>query len=123
MSLYEIRDNNYLQPNRFFSIRGTVKYIEREVKYTKLILLVFSYYNIDGKPDEITVHFKGETKKTVDNIVYVPCSVSVMGDIIIKENKIFFDGKIIEVFKRVDFVTEDNAELVDPNETNYDKAF
>jgi len=124
MSLYDIRDNNYIQPNRFFSIRGGVEVVEREVKFTKVVLSVFSYLNIEGKKDEFTVFFKGQTKKIVDKMLKHGQHCLIMGDIVVKDGKIFLDGKIIEIFKSGDYVTEDNARLVNPDEVNYDdKAY
>ncbi len=123
MSLYDIRDNNYIQPNRFFSIRGKVELVEREVKFTKVVLSVFSYLNIDGKSDEFTVFFKGQTKKVVDKMLKYGQSCLVMGDLINKDGKLFLDGKLIEVFKSADLVTEDNARMVSPGDVSYDKAF
>ena len=46
-----------------------------------------------------------------------------MGDIIVKDSKIFFDGKIIEFYKETGLITEENAKYVDPKEANYDRAF
>ena len=124
MSLYDIRDNNYIQPNRFFSIRGSVQLIEREVKFTKIVLTVYSYNHIDSTPnDKITIFFKGQTKKIVDKMLKHDQHCLVMGDIIVKDEKVFLDGIIIEIFKSAELVTEDNARLVDPSEVNYDKAF
>jgi hypothetical protein len=124
MSLYDIRDNNYIQPNRFFSIRGGVEVVEREVKFTKVILSVFSYNNIEGKRDEFVIYFKGQTKKIVDKMLKHGQHCLIMGDLVMKNGNIFLDGKIIEIFKSGDYVTEDNARLVDPSEVNYDdKAY
>ena len=124
MSLYDIRDNNYIQPNRFFSIRGNVELVEREVKFTKVFLSVFSYNHIDStSKDRILVYFKGQTKKIVDKMLKYGQSCVVMGDLVMKDDKIFLDGKIIEIFKSADLVTEDNARMVDVKDVNYDKAF
>jgi hypothetical protein len=124
MSLYDIRDNNYIQPNRFFSIRGQVVMVEREVKFTKVFLSVFSYNHIDSvSKDKILVYFKGQTKKIVDKMLKHDQHCGIMGDIVMKDDKIFLDGKIIEIFKSADLVTEDNARMVNPSEVNYDKAF
>lgn len=123
MSLYDIRDNNYIQPNRFFSIRGGVEVVEREVKFTKVMLSVFSYNNIEGKRDDFVIYFKGQTKKIVDKMLKHGQHCLIMGDIVVKDGKIFLDGKIIEIFKSGDYVTEDNVRIVDAKQTNYDNAF
>ena len=123
MSLYDIRDNNYIQPNRFFSIRGEVVLVEREVKFSKVVLSVFSYNNIDGNKDDFTLYFKGQTKKVVDKMLKYGQHCIVMGDIVAKDGKIFLDGKIIEIFKDAPFVTEDNVKMVSPDSTNYERAF
>lgn len=123
MSLYDIRDNNYIQPNRFFSIRGGVEVVEREVKFTKVVISVFSYLNIEGKKDEFTVFFKGQTKKIVDKMLKHGQHCLIMGDIVIKDGKIFLDGKIVEIFKSAEYVTENNTRMVSPEDVGYDKAF
>ena len=123
MSLYDIRDNNYLQPNRFFSIRGNVEIVEREVKFTKVVLSVFNYSNIDGDKDSITVFFKGQAKKVVDKMLKYGQHCLVMGDLVIKDGKIFLDGKIVEIFKSAEYVTENNARMVSPEDVGYEKAF
>jgi hypothetical protein len=123
MSIYDIRDNNVIQPNRMFSIHGEVAFIDKEVQYTKLILNVFNYDHANKKPDQLTVHFKLPAKKVVDMMVKLHSFVIVMGDIIVKDSKIFFDGKIIEFYKETGLITEENAKYVDPKEANYDRAF
>lgn len=121
--LSEIRDNNYIQPNRQFNIRGDVKFIERETKFTKIVLSVFDYYYTNGQPDEITIWFKGNPKRIADKAIQPKCTVSIMGDIVIKDKNLFFSGKIIEVFKPVEYITNGNTKNVDPNSVNYDKAW
>ena len=123
MSLYDIRDNNYLQPQRFFSIRGKAKIVEREAKWTKVTLEVFSYLAIEGKPDELIVHFRGQTKRIIDNMVKTGQYLLVMGDIIMKAEKVYLDGKIVELYKDMQLISEDNAKIVSPNDTNYENAF
>lgn len=123
MSLYDIKDNNVIQPNRFFSLHGQVIYIEKEVKFTKIVLAVFDYNKIDSKPDEITVHFKLPAKRVVDMMIQPHSFVIVMGDIVVKDGKTFFDGKVIEMYKGTELIKEDNVRYVDPKEANYDRAF
>jgi len=123
MNILDIRGNNNLQPNRTFTIRGTVKSIEREVKYTKIVLQVFNYYRLDGFLDEFSVHFKGAVKKLVDGVVEPHNELLVIGDIILSEGKIFFDGKIIEVYKSLDYIIENKSKFVDPKSVNYDASF
>lgn len=120
--LSEIRDNNYIQPNRFFTIRGEVRYIEKETEYTKVILSVFSYYNQET-PDEIVIYFKGNPKKIADKAIRPKYNVLVMGDIIINNDVIFFNGKMIEVFKIMQYATELNTKSVDIKDINYDSAY
>ena len=120
--LSEIRDNNYIQPNRCFTIRGEVRYIEKETEYTKVILSVFSYYNQET-PDEIVIYFKGNPKKIADKAIRPKYNVLVMGDIIINNDVIFFNGKMIEVFKIMQYATELNTKSVDIKDINYDSAY
>jgi hypothetical protein len=119
----EIRDNNYLQPNRCFTLRGDVKFIEKETQYTKVNLLVFNYYANDGKNDDIIIFFKGNPKKIADKAIRAGCNLLVMGDIIIKDESIFFNGKMIEVFKSGQYLTNENAKIVDAKDVNYEGAF
>lgn len=123
MSLYDIKENNVIQPNRSFTLHGEVIYIEKEVKYTKIILNVFDYNKIGGKPDEITVHFKLPAKRVVDMMMEPHNFVIVMGDIVIKEGKVFFDGKVVEIYKYTGLITFDNVRYVDPSEAGKDRAF
>ena len=123
MNILDIRGNNNLQPNRTFNIRGEVKMIEREAKFTRIKLLVFNYYHIDGFLDEITIHFKGGAKRLVDSVVEPHNTLLVIGDIILSNGNIFFDGKIIEVYKTVDYIIENKTRFVDPGQVNYDASY
>lgn len=121
--IQDVRDNNYLQPNRYFNIRGEVKYVEKESEYSKIIVKVFNYYDIDNEPDEVIIFFRNETKKVIDRMVKPHVHVSVMGDILIKDKKIYFDGKVVEIYKTCIYQMESHAKVVDPKDTSYDKAF
>ena len=122
--LSDIRDNNYLQPNRQFTIRGEVKYIKKETEYTEIVLSVFDYYNQE-QPDEIRVYFKGNPKKIADKAIQYKQTISVIGDIIIKSRNgnVIFNGKIIEVFKVCQFNTDINARTIEVKGTNYNRGF
>ncbi len=123
MSIYELRDINYVQPNRMFSIRGDIRVIEKELKYTKVTINVLNYNDIDGRKDQFVVHFKGPVKKLADLMMEAHNGVVIMGDIIFKTEKIFFDGKIFEVYKTNDLVMGKMVKPVGPGETNYKSAF
>ena len=124
MIQYETRDNNYMQPNRYFCFRGHIVFFEKEAQWSRIKIAVFNYNDIGGKPDEFTVHFRGGTKKIIDNYVQVHKQpILVMGDIIIKADKVFFDGKIIELYKSMELMSEQNAVKVDSSKTNYERAF
>lgn len=122
MSIADIRTNNYIQPNRMFQISGDVRSIEREPKITKVVLNVFSYFR-DGRTDQITVWFKGVTKQIVDNMVAPHIAMHVMGDIVVKDGQIFFDGKIIEIYKGFEIPIFNNVKSVKPDEVNYNPSF
>jgi len=123
MSLYDIRENNYLQPNRYFSLKGEIVYVEKEINYTKIIVMVLNYNDLKGKQDRITVHFRGTTKKVVDGMIALHQHIFVMGDILTKDGKLGLDGKIIELYKTTDHVIDDNTKVVDPKDVNYDAAY
>lgn len=122
MSIADIRTNNYIQPNRMFQISGDVRSIEREPKITKVVLNVFSYFR-DGRTDQITVWFKGVTKQIVDNMVAPHIAMHVMGDIVVKDGQIFFDGKIIEIYKGFEIPIFNSVKSVKPDEVNYNPSF
>ena len=120
--LADIRDSNSIQPNRCFTIRGDVKYIEKETDHTKVILSVFSYYNQE-KPDEIVIYFKGSPKKIADKAIRYNYNILVIGDIVINNDIIFFNGKIIEVFRTMRYATDISTKSVDPRDINYKSAY
>lgn len=122
MSIADIRTNNYIQPNRMFQISGDVRSIEREPKITKVVLNVISYFR-DGRTDQITIWFKGVTKQIVDNMVAPHIAMHVMGDIVVKDGQIFFDGKIIEIYKGFEIPIFNNVKKVGADETNYKPSF
>lgn len=120
--LSDIRDNNYMQPNRSFTLRGDVRFIQKETEYTKVILSVFNYYKQES-PDDIVIYFKGNPKKIADKAIRPKCHLLVIGDIVLNKEVIFFNGKIIEVFKTCLYSTDINAKSVDIKDINYDGAY
>ena len=120
-TLKQIRENNCIQPNRFFSFHGDVKFIEKETEYTKIILSVLSYDSF--RNDDIMVYFKGNVKRTADVSIIPKCHLSVMGDVVIKDDIIFFNGKVFEVFKSAQHLVTENSKVVDPKDINYDGAY
>jgi hypothetical protein len=123
MSLYDIKDNNNFQPCRYFALRGEVVLIGKEVNITTIKLSVFNYQDIGGEMDIFTVYFRESAKRAVDKMVVPHVILSVMGDMIMKDGKVFLDGKTVEVFKVAELVTEGKSKFVDPKEANYDRAF
>lgn len=123
MNLYRIRDNNCIQPNRMFALRGKVVYVEKEVDFSVVKLLVYNYQDIDGKQDDFIIYFRKDTKKIIDAMVIAGLYVSVMGDMIKKGSEIFLEGKTVEIFKDCPMVKEVQSQLTDPQFTNYDRAF
>lgn len=121
--LSDIRDNNVIQPNRMFSFRGDVAYIERETEFTKILLNVFSYDHIGEKPDEIVIFFKGSPKKLADRYIEPFSNVLVMGDIVMNNGAIFFNGKVVEIFKEAKYATDNNRSIVGSRDANYNTAY
>jgi hypothetical protein len=123
MSLHDIRDLNYIQPNRMFSVRGIIVYIEKEVKYTKVVLDVMNYNDIDGPSDQLIVFFKGSAKKVADTAMSAEMGVIILGDLLWKKDRVYLDGKIFEVFKSMKLSTASNVFNVSPGDANYDTAY
>lgn len=123
MILYDIRDNNCIQPCRSFTIRGEIISVKREVRHTEMQVAVFNYQEIDNKPDIFTVYFREHTKKVVDSCAMSGYHAIVTGDILIRNGALFLEGKVIELFKSMEFAKEGKAKFVDPKEANYDRAF
>lgn len=112
-----------MQPNRHFFLNGEVAYLENETEFTMVKLNVFDYSNIQGKGDEIAVWFNGKMKKAVDNSIKAGSAISVMGDIVVKESKIFLVGKAVDVFRSQ---VRDNAaqsRFVGVDDVNYKRAY
>ena len=80
---------SYYQPNRFFIIRGLVVGLIVDLRYTKVVLSVLNYLDKDLKSEEITVYFKDDAKREADKMIAMKKSVSVIGDIVVKDGTIF----------------------------------
>ena len=114
---------SYFQPNRFFIVRGLVIGLNVELYYTKVVLSVLNYLDKDFKSDEITVYFKDEAKREADKMIDMKKSVSVIGDIVVKDGAIFLNGKIIEVFNTMEMAKAPKTKYIRPEDIGYESAF
>lgn len=114
---------SYFQPNRFFIVRGLVIGLNVELHYTKVVLSVLNQTDIEFKSDEITVYFKNEAKREADTMISMNKSVSIIGDIVVKDNKLFLNGKIIEVFNILELAKAPKVKYINPDDIGYDGAF
>lgn len=118
-----MRTETCFQPNRMFIIRGKIVGINTELKFTRVILSVHNYFSPNWKPDELTVYFKGESKRDADTMIFIGHTISVTGDIVVKNGNIFFNGKVIEAFKTAELVQVPKVKYIEPDDISYDGAF
>lgn len=113
------------QPNRFFCVRGDITGLNTELLFTKVILSVHDYTSQNLKADDIIIYFKGDAKKDADAMIENGKTISVWGDIVVKNNVIYLNGKIVEVFSNANLgiAKENKVTYISPEDIGYDPAF